>query len=68
MAISVCWCTTASIIQQFWYMINWRHDRTSEYEQAKIGVENPKLAVGPLTLGPSLYLFWIQMYGYNVIA
>lgn len=49
-------------------MINWRHDRTSEYEQAKIGVEHPKLAVGPLTLGPSLYLFWIQMYGYNVIA
>jgi hypothetical protein len=68
MALTVSCSTTASIIQQFWYMTHWRHDRISEYEQAKNGVENPTLAIGPLTKGPSLVLFWIQVYCYNVMA
>lgn len=68
MALVVSCATLASIIQQFWYMTHWRHDRVSEYEQAKIGVEKPTLAIGPLTLGPSLVLFWIQMYCYNVLS
>lgn len=68
MALTVCCSTTASIIQQFWYVAHWRHDRISEYQQAKIGVEKPTLAIGPLTRGPSLVLFWIQMYCYNVLS
>jgi hypothetical protein len=68
MAISVSCSTSASICQQFWYMTHWRHDRISEYQQAKLGVENPTLAIGPLTLGPSLVLFWIQVYFYNVLS
>jgi hypothetical protein len=68
MALAVNCSTMASIIQQFWYMTHWRHDRISEYQQAKLCVENSTLAIGPLTLGPSLVLFWVQMYCYNVLS
>jgi hypothetical protein len=68
MAIAVSCSTSASICQQFWYITHWRHDRVSEYEQAKLGVDKPTLVLGPLTLGPSLVLFWIQVYFYNVLS
>jgi len=68
MALSVIVSTTASIAQQFWYMTNWRYDRVSEYKQALLGVDNTMPAIGPLSLGPSLVLFWIQLYCYNVLS
>jgi len=68
MTISVIVSTTASICQQFWYITNWRFDRVSEYKQAKLGVDNPIPAIGPLSLGPSLVLFWLQLYCYNVLS
>jgi hypothetical protein len=68
MALSVIISTTASIAQQFWYITNWRYDRISEYKQALLGVNNPIPAIGPLSLGPSLVLFWIQLYCYNVLS
>jgi hypothetical protein len=33
-----------------------------------MGSERRNLAIGPLTDGPSLYCFWVQMYCYNTIA
>lgn len=68
MALSVSGSTTASFVQQCWFATHWRHDRASEYEQAKAGSQHQNLAIGPLTKGPSLVCFWIQMYCYNVIA
>lgn len=68
MALSVALSSLGNICQQFWYIFHWRHDRTSEFEQAKHGLETPNLTVGPLTKGPSLILFWIQMYFHNVTA
>lgn len=68
MALSVIVSTTASIAQQFWYITNWRYDRVSEYKQALLGVDNTMPAIGPLSLGPSLVLFWIQLYCYNVLS
>jgi hypothetical protein len=68
MALSVIISTTASIAQQFWYITNWRYDRISEYKQALLGVNNPIPAIGPLSLGPSLVLFWVQLYCYNVLS
>jgi hypothetical protein len=68
MAIAVSISTTASIVQQCWFATHWLHDRTSEYEHAIEGSDRRNLAIGPLTDGPSLFCFWVQMYCYNVIA
>lgn len=68
MALTIVLSMGANICQQFWYIFHWRHDRTSEFEQAKNLLETPALTVGPLTKGPSLILFWIQMGLHNVTA
>lgn len=68
MALAVSGSTTASIVQQCWFMSHWRHDKTTEYRYAIMGSDRRNLAIGPLTDGPSLYCFWVQMYCYNTIA
>lgn len=68
MALSVVLSMGINICQQFWYIFHWRHDRTSEFEQAKHSLETPSLTIGPLTKGPSLVFFWIQMGLHNVTA
>jgi hypothetical protein len=68
MALAVSGSTTASFIQQCWFATHWRHDKNSEYRHAEMGSERRNLAIGPLTDGPSLYCFWVQMYCYNTIA
>jgi hypothetical protein len=68
MALAVSGSTTASFVQQCWFATHWRHDKNSEYRHAEMGTERRNLAIGPLTDGPSLYCFWVQMYCYNTIA
>jgi hypothetical protein len=68
MALAVSGSTTASFVQQCWFATHWRHDKMSEYRHALEGSDRRNLVIGPLTDGPSLYCFWVQMYCYNTIA
>jgi hypothetical protein len=68
MALAVSGSTTASFVQQCWFATHWRHDKMSEYKHALEGSDRRNLVIGPLTDGPSLYCFWVQMYCYNTIA
>lgn len=58
--------TTASIVQQFYTVAQWRNIQVTAYHQAKVAQEYPSLALGPLFTGFNLAIYWVQMYCYNI--
>ncbi|KAK3673922.1 hypothetical protein LTR78_006124 [Recurvomyces mirabilis] len=67
-AIASCGSTTASIVQQIYYACQWRTVVEVAWEQAKLSIDKPGIALGPLFTGFNLGLYLIQFCIYNIIA
>ncbi|KAK4579852.1 hypothetical protein LTR86_000053 [Recurvomyces mirabilis] len=67
-AIASCGSTTASIVQQIYYACQWRTIVEVAFEQAKLSIDKPGIALGPLSTGFNLALYLIQFTIYSIIA
>ncbi|OLN87884.1 hypothetical protein CCHL11_00490 [Colletotrichum chlorophyti] len=60
--------TAASIAQQLHTLVRWRDIKFAQFRHSVANVGNPELAIAGQSVGFDLVLFYIQFYGYNVVA
>ncbi|KAL8372138.1 hypothetical protein RB595_001775 [Gaeumannomyces hyphopodioides] len=60
--------TTASIIQQFHTIVDWRDIAMAKFNRVLADPRNPELSISGASGGVDLVLFYIQYYSYNAMA
>jgi len=65
-AISVTCTTFSNTVGQLYFLGNWHDIKITEYEQAKLSLDYPAIALGSLSTGFRLFLSRFATYCYNV--